>query len=81
MTARDSHPARLVGTAAVLATATQALSRFDLDLRGFTVSSVTVNGHRAAWSRAGQELRITPTGRCAGARRSWSRSGTPGCRR
>ncbi len=56
----DPATRRLVGTAAVLATATQALSRFDLDLRGFTVSSVTVNGHRAAWSRAGQELRITP---------------------
>jgi aminopeptidase N len=51
---------RLDGTAAIVATATQSLSRFDLDLRGFTVRSVTVNGRRAAFSRAGQELRITP---------------------
>ncbi|HEY6749665.1 MAG TPA: M1 family metallopeptidase [Mycobacteriales bacterium] len=52
---------RLDGRAAILATATQALSRFDLDLRGFTVRSVTVNGRPAAFSRAGQELRITPS--------------------
>jgi aminopeptidase N len=51
---------RLAGTAVILATATQALSRFDLDLRGFTVSSVIVNAHRATWTRAGQELTITP---------------------
>jgi aminopeptidase N len=51
---------RLDGTAAILATATKALSRFDLDLRGFTVRSVTVNGKRAAFRRAGQELKITP---------------------
>ena len=51
---------RLDGTAAIVATATQALSRFDLDLRGFTVRAVTVNGRKAAFSRSGQELRITP---------------------
>jgi len=51
---------RLDGTAAILATATQNLSRFDLDLRGLTVRSITVNGHRASFTRAGQELAITP---------------------
>lgn len=51
---------RLDGTAAIVATATQALSRFDLDLRGFTVRKVTVNGRPAAFTRSGQELRITP---------------------
>jgi aminopeptidase N len=56
----DPATRRLDGTAAILATATQALSRFDLDLRGFAVKSVTVNGHRASFSRSGQELRITP---------------------
>ena len=51
---------RLDGTAVILATATQSLSRFDLDLRGFTVRSVTVNAQRASFTRAGQELKITP---------------------
>jgi aminopeptidase N len=51
---------RLDGTAVILATATQNLSRFDLDLRGFTVKSVTVNARRASFTRAGQELKITP---------------------
>lgn len=44
----------------VQARATQALSRFDLDLTGTTVSEVTVDGHKARWSRSGQELRVTP---------------------
>ena len=56
----DPGTRRLDGTAAILATATQALSRFDLDLRGFTVRSVTVNGRHASFARAGQELKITP---------------------
>jgi aminopeptidase N len=56
----DPATRRLDGTAAILATATQALSRFDLDLRDLAVSSVTVNGRRAAWTRSGQELVITP---------------------
>ena len=46
----------------VLATATQDLSSFDLDLRGFDVSRVTVNGAPAKVSRVAgsQELTITP---------------------
>ena len=56
----DPATRRLDGTAAILATATQALSRFDLDLRGFTVRSVTVNGKHASFTRSGQELRVTP---------------------
>ena len=58
--AYDPASRRLAGTAVVVATATQDLSRFDLDLRGFTVSSVTVNAHRVSWTRSGQELVITP---------------------
>jgi aminopeptidase N len=50
----------LSGTAAITATATQNLSRFDLDLSGLTVRSVTVNRSAARWVRSGQELRITP---------------------
>lgn len=52
---------QLTGRAVITATATQNLSRFDLDLRGFTISKVQVNGSPAAYERAGdQELVITP---------------------
>jgi aminopeptidase N len=55
---------RLTGTATISATATQALSRFDLDLRrSLTVSSVTVNGRAAAFLQPAspqQELVVTP---------------------
>ncbi len=51
---------RLAGSATISATATQNLSRFDLDLRGFDVSRLTVNGQAASFTRAGQELVITP---------------------
>ena len=50
----------LVGHAVVSARATQALSRFDLDLVGLTVRSVRVDGRAAAWTRDGGELVITP---------------------
>ena len=45
----------------VAATATQNLSRFDLDLRGLHVEAVTVNGDPASSKRDGQELVITPS--------------------
>jgi aminopeptidase N len=49
------EPAPLVGELSGVATidlvATQDLDRFNLDLRGMTVSAVTVNGHRARWSQ------------------------------
>ncbi len=51
---------RLAGKATVSATATQNLARFDLDLTGFTVKAVAVDGAPAAFSRDGQELVITP---------------------
>jgi aminopeptidase N len=58
---------RLVGSATVTATATQNLSRFDLDLRGFDVARVAVDGWAATFTRDGQELVITPrTGLRAG---------------
>ncbi|MFC6878252.1 MULTISPECIES: M1 family metallopeptidase [Actinomadura] len=44
----------------ITARATQRLSRFDLDFRGPRVSSVLVNGRRAAFRREGQELVVTP---------------------
>ena len=51
---------RLAGTATITATATQNLSRFDLDLRGFGISRLDVDGRSATFTRDGQELIITP---------------------
>jgi aminopeptidase N len=52
---------QLTGTATITATATQDLSSFDLDLRGFTISRLLVNGQAATSARSGeQELVITP---------------------
>lgn len=62
----DYRPAtkRLTGTAVITARATQALSRFDLDLRrNLVVSQVLVNGDPARFSQPAdlvQELVITP---------------------
>ena len=58
----DYAPAtnRMRGDVTVTAAATQDLSSFDLDLRGFTVSAVLVDGHAATFARRGQELIITP---------------------
>jgi aminopeptidase N len=51
----------LSGQATITATATQNLSRFDLDLRpDMTVSAVQVNGSPARIARSGQELVLTP---------------------
>lgn len=52
---------RLEGTATLRIVATQDLSRFDLDLRGFDLGPVTVDGAPATVARAKQqELQITP---------------------
>jgi aminopeptidase N len=51
---------QLSGTATITATATQNLSRFDLDLRGFSISRLDVAGRSATFARDGQELIITP---------------------
>ncbi|MBO0867030.1 MAG: M1 family metallopeptidase [Micromonosporaceae bacterium] len=50
----------ITGDAVVTATATQDLSNFALDLRALTVSSVTVDGRPARFSRAGDKLVVTP---------------------
>jgi aminopeptidase N len=50
----------LRGGDVVTATATQDLSRFDLDLHGLTVGAVTVNGAAAAYTRVADKLQITP---------------------
>jgi aminopeptidase N len=52
---------QLVGTAVITARATQNLSAFNLDLRGFSISRLLVNGRAAAFARdGGQELTVTP---------------------
>ena len=48
------------GVATIDARATERLTRFNLDLRGFEVRSVTVDGRAARFDRDGQELRISP---------------------
>jgi aminopeptidase N len=56
----DPATRQLDGDAVISARATQDLSRFDLDLRGFVVSRVTVGGRPASFVRDGQELIVTP---------------------
>jgi aminopeptidase N len=58
--AYDPPTNHLAGTATITATATQDLSRFDLDLRGFSISWVFVDGRAAGFVHNGQELVITP---------------------
>ena len=58
--AYDPATRRLEGTATLQIRATQDLSRFDLDLRGFRLGKVTVDSAVASVRRDGQELVITP---------------------
>src|SRR3954447_5397112 len=51
---------QLAGEVTITARATQDLSSFNLDLRGFNVATVTVNGAAAQFTRKDQELTITP---------------------
>ncbi len=48
------------GTVAILAHTHRALSRFNLDFAGDSVSSVRVDGRSAAWRVAGGDIVITP---------------------
>ncbi|MFB7332875.1 M1 family metallopeptidase [Streptomyces adustus] len=59
--AYDPGSRRLTGTAGLTARATQDLSAFDLDLKGLDVGTVTVEGEKARWNRAGQELTVRPS--------------------
>ena len=62
--AYDPAARRLEGTATLRIVATQDLTRFDLDLRGFQLGTITVGGvPAAAVGRDGQELVITPAAR------------------
>ncbi|PXY19284.1 M1 family metallopeptidase [Prauserella muralis] len=51
---------RLAGTARVTAVASHALSRFSLDLAGFKVNRVLVDGRPAKYTRARHKLHIRP---------------------
>lgn len=51
---------RLTATTVITAVATQDLSRFNLDLHGLTVESVTISGAQAAFERVDHELIVTP---------------------
>ena len=57
----DPSSGELTGTATIAATATQNLSRFDLDLAHLAASSVTVDGAAATSKADGNELVITPS--------------------
>ncbi|WP_433245505.1 M1 family metallopeptidase [Streptosporangium sp. CA-135522] len=58
----DYDPAskHLSGVTGIEAKATQDLARFDLDLSGFEVGRITVNGTAARFERAGDELVVFP---------------------
>ncbi|MDF0513034.1 M1 family metallopeptidase [Agromyces sp. H3Y2-19a] len=51
---------QLDGVATIDLRATQDLDRFDLDLRGLTATTVTVDGHAARFEQTDNELVITP---------------------
>src|SRR5438105_1353654 len=48
------------GTATIVARATQALTRFDLDFTGGGPTAVSIDGKAAKFARSGGELIITP---------------------
>ncbi|MBN0043839.1 M1 family metallopeptidase [Streptomyces actuosus] len=56
----DPGSRRLDGRAVLTARATRDLTRFDLDLRGLTVTALTVDHVKAGFRRRGQELVVTP---------------------
>ncbi|WP_260848942.1 M1 family metallopeptidase [Streptomyces sp. SLBN-118] len=57
----DPKTRHLEGRAVITARATERLTRFDLDLKGLKVTSVTVNHAKAAFRRDGQELVVSPS--------------------
>jgi aminopeptidase N len=53
-------PDKVKAVATINATATQALSSFNLDFRGLRITAVTVNGASAQVARRGGEMTVTP---------------------
>ncbi len=64
----DPKAGRLSGAATITATATQDLSRFNLDLAHLTTSEITVDGAAATGATSGNELTITPAAGIASGR-------------
>ncbi|MEU6480511.1 M1 family metallopeptidase [Streptomyces sp. NPDC047017] len=60
--AYDPGTGRLDGRTTLTAHATENLSSFDLDLQKLQVTRVEVDGRAARFTRAGDELRVTPRG-------------------
>ena len=60
ITVNDVTSSDLTATTTIEATATQALSRFNLDFAGFEITSLTVNDEAAEFERKGQELTVIP---------------------
>ncbi|MET8949777.1 M1 family metallopeptidase [Streptomyces sp. NPDC004129] len=60
--AYDPAGGRLDGRTTITARATQSLTSFDLDLQKLQVARIEVNGRRTAFTRDGDEIRITPRG-------------------
>ena len=58
--APEGRPGELRGDTSITATATERLARFNLDLVGFDVARVQVDGHAARFSRTPDELRVRP---------------------
>ncbi|KPC67072.1 M1 family metallopeptidase [Streptomyces chattanoogensis] len=56
----DPDSGLLEGRTTIKAKATKNLSAFDLDLQKLRVESVKVNGEKAAFTRSGDELTVTP---------------------
>ncbi|MFF1453360.1 M1 family metallopeptidase [Streptomyces sp. NPDC058274] len=56
---------RLDGRTTITARATKNLSSFDLDLQKLEITRIEVNGRRAAFTRTGDEVRVTPRGALA----------------
>ena len=58
--AYDNATNQLDGNVRIRAKATQNLSSFNLDFRGYEISDLEVDGRDAAFTRDGQELTVTP---------------------
>ena len=58
--AYDRGSNQLDGDVRIRAQATQNLSSFNLDFRGYEISDLEVSGRDAAFTRDGQELTVTP---------------------
>jgi aminopeptidase N len=56
----DPRTNQVTAKAVITATVVQALSRFDLDLTGLDITSLSVDGTAAPFTRDGRELVITP---------------------